>query len=907
MKTKRYILGILLAVACSIQMAGQTLVNGEAFYIYRNDGDFNGFFYDQVKDMRYSKLDLAGNEFDEFVVQEIETADSLYRIPLCAIDSIGFVQPAIEINPKLRIMEDEGWDKCVSRCSMPTEDTYSFQFYILNGNVPEVGDIIVSDSFQIGYTPRGIACKVTKVTEFQRIYTVEGVAVTNLGDIFNRFITTEYITADENGQPVRRMAGLDKIAGDAGSASFNLLNLEGTLTREYEQTENSNLAITIDYGVRVGIQVTYDITMDHVFVKLGMDEDLTAQAGFSGTISGTWEPEFSLLPDWVGAIKFPACLPLFETNVLPRTFFRIGGSVGVKSTLPSVNFKAKQLVIISDRTGNWLNCNASSNITSGYGDDDTNLIQPGDSQLTFNGFVQTGIKFDNSIKTNSWASRIFQSSIGLETYVGPKLSGNIDLSLPELAEGEIDYSILKNTYVTFSPCTADIEAKASVKAIGYPEESVKFAEGSYSLSTDQRSLLVKFNDIKVTQDDDYKSVTLDLSWDGKVLFGQDIGIAIFKINEDYSLGAEVARSDMKYYFSGDKAMQYTPKLKPGYYKAIPIVKFLDGEIKAKSCATIFEIMPTVEFSAEKVELDAWGKTENDSVSTVITYTTDGPVKVYCRYCRGFSIKHDPETKKITITAAPNLDLQYHEGSLTIDFQNVFGVKTKVINIPIRQKVDINVKEVLVRTAADTYAPYKKTAFSSMDGETTRDEKFEANQDVYLEAALDDWLTCSVTQKGDKLYITAMGTEKYDSNNYDDHRNKIIKMNLEMRLFDREVFVENFTYDYDYSRYAESHLDKTTETENVQTMSIYDEKESTRNGSASWTEQSGHGYIGFSVPTYECPRLERHYNNEERYTKYYDGKDREFYNKTTEDITGTAEDNRGNNDSNTVHVSIYFKR
>ena len=27
----------------------------EAFYIYRNDNDFNGFFYDEVKEMRQSK------------------------------------------------------------------------------------------------------------------------------------------------------------------------------------------------------------------------------------------------------------------------------------------------------------------------------------------------------------------------------------------------------------------------------------------------------------------------------------------------------------------------------------------------------------------------------------------------------------------------------------------------------------------------------------------------------------------------------------------------------------------------------------------------------------------------------------------------------------------------------------
>ena len=70
----------------------------EAFYIYRNDGGVNGFFYDEVVRMGYSKVDLDNIEYDTYVVQEVETKDSLYRIPLCVIDSVGFQQPEIIFN-----------------------------------------------------------------------------------------------------------------------------------------------------------------------------------------------------------------------------------------------------------------------------------------------------------------------------------------------------------------------------------------------------------------------------------------------------------------------------------------------------------------------------------------------------------------------------------------------------------------------------------------------------------------------------------------------------------------------------------------------------------------------------------------------------------------------------------------
>ena len=62
-----------ICVVVFMLIAGQTMWAQEAFYIYRNDGDFNGFFYDDVKSMRLSKIDLDLTERDEYVVQEIET------------------------------------------------------------------------------------------------------------------------------------------------------------------------------------------------------------------------------------------------------------------------------------------------------------------------------------------------------------------------------------------------------------------------------------------------------------------------------------------------------------------------------------------------------------------------------------------------------------------------------------------------------------------------------------------------------------------------------------------------------------------------------------------------------------------------------------------------------------------
>ena len=64
----------------------------EAFFIFRNDGNFNAFFRSQVDSIVYSNYDIDSIFHDEVKTQLIYCADSIFRIPLSAIDSIVFVK-----------------------------------------------------------------------------------------------------------------------------------------------------------------------------------------------------------------------------------------------------------------------------------------------------------------------------------------------------------------------------------------------------------------------------------------------------------------------------------------------------------------------------------------------------------------------------------------------------------------------------------------------------------------------------------------------------------------------------------------------------------------------------------------------------------------------------------------------
>ena len=63
MKTIQYLYKYVLTLIL-MMMGAQQLQAQDAFYIYRNDGNFDGFFYDEIVRMNYSKIDLEGAEHE---------------------------------------------------------------------------------------------------------------------------------------------------------------------------------------------------------------------------------------------------------------------------------------------------------------------------------------------------------------------------------------------------------------------------------------------------------------------------------------------------------------------------------------------------------------------------------------------------------------------------------------------------------------------------------------------------------------------------------------------------------------------------------------------------------------------------------------------------------------------------
>ena len=166
MKHYQYMfLVLLLALVAQTTLAQTTQ---DALYVFRNDGGFNAFFYEDIDHIEYSKIDTLGVEQADYVVQEVYALDSIFRIPLSAIDSISFVTPEIKYKADVILL-----DKSIADY-ITASDTINW-IRLANNTpenlIPHKGDkILIEQSSK--FIPDGFGGRVTEVSKGSDGYTV---------------------------------------------------------------------------------------------------------------------------------------------------------------------------------------------------------------------------------------------------------------------------------------------------------------------------------------------------------------------------------------------------------------------------------------------------------------------------------------------------------------------------------------------------------------------------------------------------------------------------------------------------------------------------------------------------------------------------------------------------------------
>ena len=180
---KRYISIIVAMLAMFSVLPVSAQQTQDALYIFRNDGQFNAFFFGDIDRIEYSKIDTLGVEQADYVVQEIWALDTVCRIPISAIDSVAFVTPENKIRADVFCP-----DKSIANYIVAS-DTINWIRLASNtptAMIPKVGDKLLIEE-ESKYIPDGFVGLVTSVENGNNGYTIMTGAL-SMRDVYDRLV-----------------------------------------------------------------------------------------------------------------------------------------------------------------------------------------------------------------------------------------------------------------------------------------------------------------------------------------------------------------------------------------------------------------------------------------------------------------------------------------------------------------------------------------------------------------------------------------------------------------------------------------------------------------------------------------------------------------------------------------------
>ena len=597
----------------------------EAFYIYRNDGDFNGFFYDEVVEMRYSHFGIDSVEHEEYVTYEIVLADTIHRIPLAAIDSIGFQQPEIKLNPKVKFMQEEG----LCPYLQPLYAYTTMEFKNLPANLtPQVGDVLLGfasdDGAEVNYKYFGgsYGLVVERVQTNGNTTFIEGHPVDQLSDVFEQYITVERIGLDKQNNIVRRIAGCTpdgkprKVkAVDGSSGDITIIDIDGTFNKSWSPGGSSSVDLSADVGIKFLMRASYNITWAKFFVKLSDELSVSIKPTISASLQTNFigTPGFFTIP----GILFPATCPIFETNPCPDIFLRAGGSLALKLNLPKVQLGFGEYLIID--ADQWFPISYSMHMLPDDGKEPEEDMLDFSAEVNLSGFVQIGVEFQANICTASWFSRIFKSDIGLHLYVGPKLSGQVSVSSKLIDGWGADaYGTLRNSYIDFALLSLDLEAGAKVWPMWDDPDEITFLSKSWEFMQDTIRFAPKLGETTVEFEDEDAIITMRPAQE-RLFLASSLKLGVLEENE----------TEMKSYGwwpigmnNNDTAVQYTLKnlTYDKAYHVVPVISYGKfGDVVAEDYKVDFRAPLVLKMDTNELRFGAF-----DELKQELKFTTNAP-------------------------------------------------------------------------------------------------------------------------------------------------------------------------------------------------------------------------------------------------------------------------------------------
>lgn len=530
---RRICLFILLVF--TLNTMAQTI--GEAFYIYRNDGEFNAFFRDEVDSISYSNYDTDSLYYDEVVTQLVYTADSLYRIPLAVIDSVSFVQPIPIYEDNVKELSGD----IIRYIQSVGEMSITLLNNTPNDMLPKIGDKLV----QLGFTrvyPNGFLGQVASIDNNMDGITISCDSI-NISDVVKRFYGVYRIHGSDNSS-VRLQEGLFGEDEVIFSKTFHPqaiipidVNLDVTSIKKEGLFKLKDMEVgSLKLGGACGMSMdfipkTIDVKVTYakdVFINLFeqyhatiiTDFDIDCDVRVAGVFDGELKTPFE------GEVPIPA-IPGITFYLNPGAKLELRGEFGASTTYKQrsgshkVDIKCYPIPAVNSFGISPLLSIVKQRLTLGENS----------SQWRYaTGFVEAKYCLFAEVGFGIVNSKIMK--IGGEFEFGEKLALEVSGNSDDWTESEWNTNFYDRTYETNKITLASYASAYGV--IGALDDRLKLAAGGEVLvqgKTTERSLFPTFHDVTLTSASGKPSLANStVQIDGNCLFPIRYGLTLF--NED---------------------------------------------------------------------------------------------------------------------------------------------------------------------------------------------------------------------------------------------------------------------------------------------------------------------------------------------------------------------------------------
>lgn len=422
---------IIFFLSCLSVLTSTAQTIGEAFYIYRNDGQFNAFFRTEIDSIAYSNYDADGNWYEDVVTQRVYTQDSLYQIPLAAIDSVGFVTPETIVNDDVFPLTAEH--------SPYIFDADTLQFYMLLSTPealrPQVGNIVVGTADCMAFSD-GIIGKVESIETLGNGYYYH-CSLATIDDVFDQLVV--YSQQMESGDS----------QGESRSFDMNRASLTAELWN-YNWTHSitgGGTTTTLNVGDQAIVTVIARKTLTTpFFFQLQLQNALTSSIDFNAKSSVGYFAEKQIGSTIsVGRIKVPytAGILWFAPKLSLYGYFQEEGSVELNY---SGHFNRTDKVVFTYTEGKW-SFNHAPTTSAG-----TDI-----AKLSMEGYAEVGLRPQIDFSLNGR-----KAGFGMNARVGLKEYINFVFDITQLSNGGL-YDAMRDSYCrTTIPWSLTAHASADI-------------------------------------------------------------------------------------------------------------------------------------------------------------------------------------------------------------------------------------------------------------------------------------------------------------------------------------------------------------------------------------------------------------------------------------------------------------